>query len=159
MHIAKANVRSRRARQAGVGTAAALLTVSLVGCDAVDLKTVEPHGLGNPCVVSGAALQSRTALIVGPDDVNCSSHVCLRPELEMTTDTDPLCTQGCETDLDCQDGQRRNLQDSTDRRCTSGFSCEVPVPNLESVPLACQKVCVCRDFLVHPMNAKPPSCP
>jgi hypothetical protein len=159
MHIQKINVRGLRAPCVEIGSAVAMLILSLAACEPVNLKTVEPRGLGNPCVAgSEVALQSPTAIIVGSDPVSCSSDVCLRPQLEKTTDTGPLCTQGCETDADCQDGQVRNPTDPNDRRCTSGFSCDVPIPNLASTSFACQKLCVCRDFLLS-TGSKPASCP
>ena len=160
MQIEKANVPYPRARHLGIGWAAALvLVLPFGGCDILPFQTIEPRGLGNPCTVANGDVQGPTKLVVGPDPMNCSSNVCLRPEMRVTTDTGSLCAQGCETDLDCQGGELRNLEDPADRRCRTRFSCEVPIPNLASVSLACQKMCVCHDFLGSSPQSKPPSCP
>jgi len=141
-------------------TAACGVAVLVVpGCGLNDLKTIDPVGLGNACQLSGGEPTSPTQIGIGPDSVNCASNVCIRPAMQKSSDTGPLCTQGCESDLDCTGGQTRDPTDASDRRCTSGFSCQIPVPNLAGVSLACQKVCVCRDFLVSGPSMKPPSCP
>ncbi|HEX2660172.1 MAG TPA: hypothetical protein VHU40_17940, partial [Polyangia bacterium] len=53
------------------------------------------------------------------------------------------------SDDDCSDGEKRTngAKASDDPRCATGFACRVVIPDLQDVPLSCQKVCVCRDFL------------
>jgi len=135
----------------GLGGAGALAAIGLAlaaaGCGVKDLRTFEPNGLGNVCTLGGAADAPPTSTMVGVDVMSCLSSVCIRPALQLTTNTGPLCTQGCDTDSDCLGGQLRDPNDPQDLRCRSGFSCEVPIPNLSGVSLSCQKLCVCRDFL------------
>ena len=136
------------------------LLLLAAGCGVKDLKTFDPNGLGNVCTLDGAAGAPPTSTLVGVDVMACVSSVCIRPALHLTTNTAPLCTQGCDTDLDCQGGQLRDQSDPQDLRCNSGFSCEIPIPNLPGVALSCQKVCVCRDFLGNSTaHTKPDSCP
>jgi len=140
--------------------AMACLLLLAAGCGVKDLKTFDPNGLGNVCTLDGAAGAPPTSTLVGVDVMACVSSVCIRPALQLTTNTAPLCTQGCDTDLDCQGGQLRDQSDPQDLRCNSGFSCEIPIPNLPGVALSCQKVCVCRDFLGNSTaHTKPDSCP
>ena len=136
------------------------LLLLAAGCGVKDLRTFDPNGLGNVCTIDGVAAAPPTSTLVGVDVMACASSVCIRPALQLTTNTAPLCTQGCDTDLDCQGGQLRDQSDPQDLRCLSGFSCEMPVPNLAGVSLACQKVCVCRDFLASSaVHKKPDGCP
>jgi len=138
-----------------------LLAIALAaGCGIKELRTFEPNGLGNECIIEGAAAAPPTSTLVGVDVMSCSSSLCIRPAQLRTTNTAPLCTQGCDTDLDCQGGQLRDPSDPQDRRCLSGFSCEVPIPDLSWVSLSCKKVCVCRDFLSGPTaHLKAEGCP
>jgi len=136
------------------------LAVAAPGCGIKDLKTFEPNGLGNVCIIEGAAAAPPTSTLVGVDVMSCASSVCIRPALQLTTNTGPLCTQGCDTDADCLGGQLRDPNDPQDLRCHTGFSCEMPVPKLSGVPLSCQKVCVCRDFRGNaPATTKAEGCP
>ena len=145
----------------GLGASIAIgLALLPAGCGVKDLKTFEPNGLGNVCTIEGAADAPPTTTLVGVDVMSCASSVCLRPALQQSTNTAPLCTQGCDTDLDCLGGQLRDPSDPQDFRCHSGFSCQMPIPNLSGVALACQKVCVCRDFTGNaPVPAKAAGCP
>ena len=144
-----------------VGAVAAIALAPLAaGCGVKELRTFEPNGLGNVCIIDGAAATTPTVTAVGVDVMSCASSVCLRPAQQRTTNTAPLCTQGCDTDLDCQGGQLRDQSDPQDLRCLSGFSCEVPIPDLSGVSLSCKKVCVCRDFLSGPTaHLKAEGCP
>jgi len=137
-----------------------LLSLLAGGCGIKELGTVEPNGLGNACTIEGAATASPTSTLVATDLLSCASSACIRPALQLTTNTGPLCTQGCDTDFDCLGGQLRDPADPADRRCASGFSCEIPVPKLSGVSLSCQKVCVCRDFLSNrTSHVIPAGCP
>ena len=165
---ARADRRGTKARTAGgwlcgLGAAGVLAAIGLAlaaaGCGVKDLRTFEPNGLGNVCTIEGAATAPPTSTLVAPDVMSCASSVCIRPALQQSGNTAPLCTQGCDTDADCLGGQLRDPDDPQDLRCQRGFSCEVLVPYLPGVPLACQKVCVCRDFRGNaPAPTIPPEC-
>jgi hypothetical protein len=136
------------------------LALAAPGCGIKDLNTFEPNGLGNACIIEGAATAPPTSTLVGVDVMSCASTVCIRPTLQLSTNTAPLCTQGCDTDADCLGGEFRNPNDPQDLRCRTGFSCEMPVPKLSGVSLSCQKVCVCRDFRGNaPAQTKADGCP
>lgn len=154
-------MRGEGRRLDGVGALALLGLVLLgPGCDIKDLRTFEPNGLGNPCTIEGAAEASPTVTLVAVDVMSCASTVCLRPAVQSSTNTGALCTQGCESDVDCENAQLRDSADPNDVRCAGGFSCQMPIPNLPGVALSCQKVCVCRDFLSNPAaHPKAAGCP
>jgi hypothetical protein len=141
-------VRAVRGRCPRSRTGRWLAAIAFVLLAAGCLRTFDPRGLGNECVLdSSAAAAGPTATAVSVDPASCGSTVCLRPAQQKTTDTVALCTEACQTDADCSGGQLRDPQDPEDRRCQTGFSCQMPIPNLSAVTLSCQKVCVCRDFL------------
>jgi hypothetical protein len=50
-----------------------------------------------------------------------------------------------------------NPSSPSDRRCNTGFICDVPVT---TGPFCCLKMCLCRDFLQVPPGGRsiPPSC-
>lgn len=87
----------------------------------------------------------------------CSSGLCLKPidqTLERRVDTQPLCTTSCGDDGDCE-GQVRDRNNPADYRCILGFACLMP---FDSGDKACQKMCVCRDFLTAGPVSVPPNC-
>jgi hypothetical protein len=88
-----------------------------------------------------------TVVLVNPIAPECPSGICLLPSKERGTNTAPLCTALCESDGDCSDHELRDRNDPNDRRCRDGFSCRRVLPGLETNPLACKRVCVCRDFV------------
>jgi hypothetical protein len=80
--------------------------------------------------------------------LECPSRICLLPGNEKGTDTGPLCTASCEDNSDCEDGETGNSSDPNDHRCKSGFVCMWPIGHVGD--FACQKFCVCRDFVYEP---------
>ncbi|MES1157501.1 MAG: hypothetical protein ABUL67_00250, partial [Haliangium ochraceum] len=70
----------------------------------------------------------------------------------------PFCTDTCESDDDCSDGERGSGKNG-DLRCVNGFVCRSIIPNLSTNPLSCKRVCACKDFfLTDDPNTKPPRC-
>lgn len=136
--------------------------VAASGCDYRGIPVIDNVPVGGPRLGTVCSLStdtfSPTNVSVTTDSALCPSRICLRPNEQQTTDTAALCTQGCSDDSDCQDGVSRNA--SNPSACATGFACRVPVPNLAGIPVACQKLCVCRDFLDASQPATTPAgCP
>jgi len=147
---------------------AALMAAALVGSLGCDYRSLSVVGegpatggtsLGAVCS-QGAVDASPTSVAIDTESAACSSRICLRPAQEKMTDTAALCTQRCGEDADCAGGNARDPQDPTDQRCQTGFTCRAIIPNLASVSLACQKLCVCKDFLADVQDTSAPAgCP
>jgi hypothetical protein len=126
------------------------------------LACADKH-IGRPCLIGLPAGDPNIAA-VNPQALECPSRLCLLPAQETTLDstktpTGALCTDYCTSDDDCADGEKRG-NDKNSTRCITGFSCRTPIANLESNPLSCKRVCVCRDFLnVQEPETRPKSCP
>jgi hypothetical protein len=117
--------------------------------------------IGRPCLIGLPADPNIAS--VNTQALECPSRICLLPAQDMTLDmnmtaTGPLCTDYCNSDDDCADGERRGT-DKTSTRCINGFACRTPIGHLESNPLSCKQVCVCKDFLKPDSDTKPKSCP
>ena len=119
--------------------------------------------IGRPCVVSSTLPTDPSIAAVNTQALECPSRICILPAQEMTLDstppTGPLCTDYCSSDDDCADGERRAKGDLTSTRCIAGFACRTPIGHLETNPLSCKQVCVCKDFLKADSATKPKSCP
>ena len=126
------------------------LAVVAVGAGCEDKHVGRPCDLG----VSPDGGTGSVATITSPA-LQCPSRICLLPGAEKDPrGTTSLCTAGCESNSDCEDGELGDKNDSTDHRCKSGFVCMWPttVGNF-----CCQRFCVCRDFVTEPMGGfKPP---
>jgi hypothetical protein len=61
----------------------------------------------------------------------------------ITPPTQATCSAECTQDSDC-DGELRDPTNALDQRCASGFACSIP---FVVSPLACKKLCICKDFL------------
>jgi hypothetical protein len=105
----------------------------------------EEKHIGRPCDLGGSVDAGPNVLVSFPGALECPSRICLLPKQERTTDTGPLCTAQCESNDDCE-GERRG-KDADDRRCRDGFVCRRLLPGLEQDPLACKRLCVCKDFI------------
>lgn len=127
------------------------------------LSACEDKHIGRPCGIGVQMSTDPTVATVNPSALECPSRICLLPAQERMAQmppTGPLCTDECSSDDDCSDGETRNTSDPTDKRCVGGFKCRRVIPNLESNPLSCKRVCVCLDFLnPNDKDSKPPSCP
>jgi len=115
--------------------------------------------------VEGANGQIATA---SSPALECPSHICLLPGADWETrspaqvaagvsGTGALCTASCESSGDCVDAERANRDNPADHRCRGGFACMWP---MTVGTFACQKLCVCTDFVTPPMGGftKPAAC-
>lgn len=123
--------------------------------------------IGRPCTISndgGAGAgdgQGQTLFSVNALALECPSRLCIKPAQQLSTDTQALCTDECSSDDDCAGSESRDTSDKTggDLRCRSGFACRYAIPKLDNVPLACKRVCVCKDFInTKLVDVKPDSC-
>jgi hypothetical protein len=91
--------------------------------------------------------------------LECPSRICILPggDTANTENTGPLCTASCSSNDDCSDGESGPKGDPNDRHCENGFVCMWPTTVGD---FACQKLCVCRDFVVEPKGGfqKPTVC-
>lgn len=114
----------------------ALLLVGLGGA-------CENKHVGRTCDLGVEGEVSETT-ITSPA-LECPSRICILPQAEKNAGgTLPLCTATCSSDGDC-DGELADKSDPNDHRCRSGFTCKWPTT---VGPFCCQKMCVCRDFLL-----------
>jgi hypothetical protein len=128
--------------------------VATVGCG-------PSGGVGRPCEVGTTPLASSSGQVMtlSSPALECPSRICLLPGGNaIPQGTGALCTASCETDADCEDGEAGPKNDPADRRCENGFACAWPTT---VGAFACQKLCVCRDFVGEPQGGftKPASCP
>jgi hypothetical protein len=86
----------------------------------------------------------------------CPSRICLLPgdqKVATTVDGDgPFCTATCSSDDDCSEAEGAAKGDATDPRCKTGFVCGVAT---EVGPFCCEKLCICRDFVMVPTGGLP----
>jgi hypothetical protein len=110
----------------------------------------ENKHIGRPCDLGGAADAGPTVTVSFPGALECPSRICLLPKQEktpLTPPTAPLCTDTCSSNDNCE-GERRG-SGMGDSRCRDGFVCRRLLPGLENDPLACKRLCVCKDFLAN----------
>jgi len=140
--------------QIGLAALSTLLFLVAAGC-------ADKH-IGRRCIISDEGADGGmgpTYFSINPLALECPSRICIKPAQQQTTNTQALCTDECSSDDDCAGAESRDKNDSTDLRCNSGFACRYAIPNLEGVPLACKRVCVCKDFIdVKAKDVKPDSC-
>ena len=103
--------------------------------------------VGRKCFIGADASNDSQRIIASPA-LECQSRTCLHvpPEKAIPEGGEPadLCTASCETDEDCD-----KVPESP---CQTGFTCAIPVV---VGPFCCQKMCVCRDYLVIPDGGVP----
>jgi len=128
----------------------------------------EDKHVGRPCELGTMPLGGSSGQIaaISSPALECPSRVCLLPGAEKdprsaaqvaanVPGTGPLCTASCEENADCEDGEKGNPDNAADKRCRGGFVCAWPTL---VGPFACQKMCVCTDFVsVPPGGIKQPS--
>jgi len=134
----------------------ALATLSLGGaCEDKHVGRICELGTNSP---DGGSSGGSTAIISSPA-LECPSRICILPagDTGNVANTGPLCTAGCSSNDDCSDGETGPKGNPTDRHCEQGFVCMWPTTVGD---FACQKFCVCRDFVVEPMGGfkKPTVC-
>ena len=122
----------------------------------------EDKHIGRTCELGTMPMGGTSGSIatVSSPALECPSRICLLPGAETgnTQMTGPLCTATCESNEDCEDGETGPKNDPNDAHCENGFVCMWPttVGNF-----ACQRFCVCRDFVAEPPGGfrKPTVCP
>ena len=136
-----------------IASALVFAVLAGIGCD----PTMH---VGRPCEVGTTPLASSSGQVVtiSSPALECPSRICLLAGAASTPGTGALCTAGCESNVDCEDGEIGNKDDPADSRCKNGFACTWPTT---VGAFACQKMCVCRDFVREPAGGfqKPASCP
>lgn len=113
--------------------------------------------IGRPCL-TGVDDENLTSVVVNPQALECPSRICLKPASSVRDVTaGPMCTDYCGSDDDCSDGEKYD-KESNPKGCKNGFACRIAVGANEN-PIACKRVCVCRDFLMtNEPDIKPPAC-
>jgi hypothetical protein len=163
---------------------AVMLRLSLLG--ALALATIafgnagcEDKKIGLPCDVLSDA--GPPQFVYNPQALECPSRICVKPAADPDAVknlpdpvTGPLCSASCSQDSDCSGGSLRPLrcenntkpcpgsgtcsdktQCTPDYSCTTGFACAIAA----SVgPLACQKLCLCKDFAYQGVFKTPAAC-
>jgi hypothetical protein len=108
---------------------------------------------------TGGSSGASVATISSPA-LECPSRICILPAGDNgnAANTGPLCTAGCESNDDCADGETGPKGNTTDQHCENGFVCMWPTTVGD---FACQRLCVCRDFVSEPQGGfkKPINCP
>jgi hypothetical protein len=124
--------------------------------------TCDNHHVGRPCELGTARPVDGTpdgVTTISSPALECPSHLCLLPSPEdALVGTGPLCTASCESDADCEGGESRDANNPADTRCQKGFVCTWAT---KTGAYACQRLCVCRDFVTEPPGGftKPIECP
>lgn len=145
---------SRSPRSHSTSTFLALLFVTAIGA-LLNTSCADKH-IGRPCMTGLPSDPSIAS--VNAQALECPSRICLLPAQTTTKSTaGPMCTDYCSTDDDCSDGEKFDAT-TNPMGCKGGFACRTPIPKLNN-PLACKRVCVCRDFLLSTdPDLTPPSC-
>lgn len=120
-------------------TAASLALGALGACD---------NQVGRICDL-GVENPGETEAVMGSPSLDCQSKLCLKIPVAggktVPDDFKPLaanrgmCTATCEDDSDCD-----KVPESP---CQTGFTCGIP---LVVGPFCCEKVCICKDYVVLP---------
>jgi hypothetical protein len=123
------------------------------------LGACDDKHIGRPCLTGAPAPDAGASggafATVSSPVLACPSRICLLPgdEKEATADGDgPFCTATCSSDDDCSDAENGTKGDKSDPRCKTGFVCGVATT---VGPFCCEKLCICRDFVVVPTGGLP----
>jgi len=139
------------------------VALGFAGCGSGNrIQTGLTAHFGEACSLGATDGGDPYTVFVNPSAKECASGVCVLPSQEKSANgTGPLCTAGCSVDADCTAGETRlpGHRATDDPRCATGFACRTLVPKLESNPLACVPVCVCKDFLASATPRTPDGCP
>ncbi|HEY4180273.1 MAG TPA: hypothetical protein VGM90_25700 [Kofleriaceae bacterium] len=95
----------------------------------------------------GSAAPGPNELTIATPSLDCVSRTCLRTPVERElppgsvppTGNTGLCTAACGSDDDCEG--------VTETPCRTGFVCQIATT---VGPFACEKLCVCRDYVNTP---------
>jgi hypothetical protein len=103
----------------------------------------------------GVENPSEFQAVIGSPSLDCQSKLCLKvpneatkpPEgFRMLASSHGMCTDSCESDDDCD-----KVPESP---CVTGFTCGVA---LTVGPFCCQRVCICKDYVVLPDSGSLPT--
>jgi hypothetical protein len=102
----------------------------------------------------GTAMPAASEVVVASPSLDCVTRTCLRvplgrelpPGSSFPSGNNGLCTSECETADDCE-----RVPESP---CVGGFACGVAVT---VGPFCCRKFCVCKDYIVIPMDGVLPT--
>ena len=121
------------------------------------------YAIGRLCDIRTSAGPSQAVYNASASE--CPSNLCLKPLVAVgATAPDPLtqtvpdpltqatCSAECTFDSDCN-GELRDPTKPLDQRCAQGFACAIP---FTQGPLACKKLCECKDFLDPTVGAQTP---
>jgi hypothetical protein len=148
-------MRSPASRRFSPSAARGLTLLALVASGA---GCPENNHVGRPCEIGTVPIGGSNGQIatVSSPALECPSHICLHAG-ESAAGTGALCTAPCESNQDCEDGERAAANDPADTRCRGGFACMWPTT---VGSFACQKLCVCTDFVGAPPGGftKPLAC-
>ncbi|MDZ4693793.1 MAG: hypothetical protein SGI86_01505 [Deltaproteobacteria bacterium] len=91
--------------------------------------------------------------------LECPSRICIKPPratgVGIDTQTAAFCTAECSGNDDCAESEKRDSKNAMDKRCSTGFTCGVA---FAVGPLACKKLCICKDFTPAAGLKEPVSC-
>lgn len=120
------------------------LKIALLASLGVVSAACEDKAIGRPCDLAADA--GANTATVNNQALECPTRLCLQPakEAPMQIDTAAFCTAECSDDDDCDSENKRDMNNPLDKRCKGGFTCGIAQV---VCPLACKKVCICRDFL------------
>jgi len=138
-----------------IGLALAVLGLG-GGCEDKHVGRLCDPGIASTGGTSGGG--SAIGTVASPA-LECPSRICIVPggDTGNPEGTGALCTASCESNDDCSDGEKGPQGNEDDKHCVNGFVCMWPttVGNF-----ACQRLCVCRDFVAEPPGGfkKPTVC-
>jgi hypothetical protein len=124
------------------------------------LGACDDKHIGRPCQTGAAPPDAGASggafATVSSPVLACPSRICLDPGDQKGDATNfhdgAFCTATCSSDDDCSDAEIGNKGDTSDTRCKSSFVCGVATT---VGPFCCQKLCICRDFVVVPPGGLP----
>jgi len=163
----RSTFRSRRVRAAGRGFALFALALATSGLGGACGPS---QHVGRPCDLGTTPVEGASGQIAAATSpaLECPSQICLLPGADkdphspaqrsaMVNGTGPLCTASCASSEDCADAENGDADNPHDKRCRGGFVCMWP---MTVGTFACQKLCVCTDFVAVPLGGftKPVAC-
>ncbi|MDX2023634.1 MAG: hypothetical protein SF187_25575 [Deltaproteobacteria bacterium] len=114
----------------------------------------EDQAIGRTCKV--LASTTETSGVFNDQALECPTRLCIQPSYDqgvVNSGTSAFCTAECSKNSDCDEAETRDKNNTNDKRCTQGFACAQP---FVVGPLACKKMCVCKDFVKVDAKGKAP---
>ena len=137
-----------------------LMMLGVLVLGGVGTTGCEDKHIGRPCEVNADAGSTGASggpvSIISSPVLACPSRICLLPGDVLgaaARGTGATCTANCNSDSDCSDAETAsNKNDTTDPHCKGHFYCRVATT---AGPFACQKFCVCNDFIAEEQGGAP----